>query len=68
MEYDDDENPKPPMTREEMNAHQIPLRYRDYCAHKWVELQGCFEKDGHWVWKCKRERAMYEKCLYEEFE
>ncbi len=55
------------LSHEEMKAHQIPLAYRDSCAHLLVPLNRCRRRTYALPWKCVDERHSYEQCQYEEF-
>ena len=54
------------VTREEMKAAQVPLAFRDYCAHILIPLNEC--RYDHWFspFKCTDLRHAYEKCQYDE--
>ena len=56
------------VTLEEMKANQIPLNFRDYCAHILIPLNDCRVKHWYSPWQCTELRHGYEKCQYEEFE
>ncbi len=55
------------ITQEEMMKEQIPIAYRDYCAHLLPELNKCRIANYYMPWACKMERIAYDKCQYDEF-
>merc|ERR1719401_1247043 len=62
--------PPPPemkVTREEMKAAQLPINFRDYCAHLLIPLNECRIKTWYSPWKCEHERHAHEHCEYEEY-
>ncbi|KAJ1447848.1 B18 subunit of NADH:ubiquinone oxidoreductase, partial [Pelagophyceae sp. CCMP2097] len=50
-----------------MAEHEIPLAYRDNCAHYLVPLNKCRRMSFYMPWKCVHERHIYEKCQYIEW-
>jgi NADH-ubiquinone oxidoreductase B18 subunit (NDUFB7). len=49
-------------TQQEMMDAQVPLRFRDFCAHLYIPLLKC-RYDTHRVpWKCKAEKHEWEEC------
>eukprot|EP00735_Rhodelphis_limneticus_P006044 TRINITY_DN1829_c0_g1::TRINITY_DN1829_c0_g1_i1::g.14079::m.14079 TRINITY_DN1829_c0_g1::TRINITY_DN1829_c0_g1_i1::g.14079 ORF type:complete len:127 (+),score=16.10,sp/Q54V61/NDUB7_DICDI/35.06/6e-11,NDUF_B7/PF05676.8/4.3e-20,Cmc1/PF08583.5/0.053 TRINITY_DN1829_c0_g1_i1:39-383(+) len=55
------------LTPEEMEKHQVPIPYRDYCAALWVAVRQCQAKEGYWPWACRDEIDGYKDCEYEEY-
>lgn len=53
-------------TQEEMNAANLPLAYRDYCAHVLIPLNECRKRTYYMPFKCQDLRHMYEKCQFFE--
>lgn len=51
-------------TEEEMNSAKLHPRYRDYCAHRYLELQGCLKINRPLYWRCKHERHTYSECQF----
>ena len=49
-----------------MKAAQVPLAFRDYCAHILIPLNEC--RYNHWFspFQCTDLRHAYEKCQYDE--
>lgn len=54
------------VTEGEMMKAQIPLAYRDACAHLLVPLNECRVATSYLPWQCSHERHIYEKCQYLE--
>ncbi|PRP85067.1 hypothetical protein PROFUN_07251 [Planoprotostelium fungivorum] len=61
------DRPPPPISREEMKVHDIPLAWRDHCAHLLVPLNQCRQKSFYMPWKCTHERHEYEICEHSEW-
>jgi NADH dehydrogenase (ubiquinone) 1 beta subcomplex subunit 7 len=61
-----DDQPKMYISQEELNKTQIPLKYRDFCAHLLPELNKCRIDNFYAPWKCELERAAWQKCQYDE--
>jgi len=55
------------VTAEEMEAAQLPLEWRDHCAHILIPLNKCRRKTAWMPWECTDLRHAYEKCQYEEY-
>ncbi|EFA78609.1 hypothetical protein PPL_08064 [Heterostelium album PN500] len=53
-------------TREELEINNVPLNFRDYCAHLLIPLNKCRVKEYYLPWKCGDERHAYEQCQYDE--
>lgn len=56
------------ITAEELNKTQIPLAYRDYCAHLLPTLNKCRQESYYAPWKCKKERVAWQKCQYDDYQ
>jgi len=56
-----------PVTRQQMNDAQLPLAWRDHCAHKLIDLNECRVGSKYLPWTCSHEKHSYEKCLYKEY-
>jgi NADH dehydrogenase (ubiquinone) 1 beta subcomplex subunit 7 len=54
------------ISQEELSKTQIPLRFRDYCAHLLPELNKCRVEHFYKPWKCELERSAWLKCQYDE--
>ncbi len=54
------------ISQEELVKHKVPLMWRDYCAHLYVEMELCTKSEGYWPWKCELPRAAWMKCQYDE--
>ncbi|KAI8900533.1 NADH-ubiquinone oxidoreductase B18 subunit-domain-containing protein [Globomyces pollinis-pini] len=65
-----DDSAPPPMyiTPEELNKTQIPLCFRDYCAHLLPELNKCRIENYYLPWKCEMERISWQKCQYDDYQ
>lgn len=53
-------------TPEELESAKVPLHFRDYCAHKYIELEKCKKHKFPFVYRCHHEKHDYEHCQYEE--
>ena len=54
-------------TVEEMDAAQVPLRHRGYCAHLYIDWRKCMQ---HHYWmpsKCKGLESRYDHCEHDEY-
>ena len=50
----------------EMMKNQVPLAWRDYCAHLLIPLNRCRVDNMYLPWTCQEQKHAYEKCEYEE--
>lgn len=55
-------------TQEEMEAANLRLHERDYCAHHGVAYRKCMANNMPWYWKCKHFKHEWMECEYEEYE
>ena len=53
-------------TPKQMEAAKLPLKDRDYCAHKLLQYRGCRADVWPWAYKCAHEKHEYLTCQYEE--
>lgn len=53
-------------TEEEMNSAKVHPKFRDYCAHKYIEFQACLKNNRPFYWRCKHERHEYGECEFED--
>ena len=53
-------------TEQELRANRVPMEFRDYCAHHYLELEGCRARELPWIVKCTEIRDKYQDCLVEE--
>jgi NADH dehydrogenase (ubiquinone) 1 beta subcomplex subunit 7 len=51
------------VTREELIRKKVPIHYRDYCAHLYIEWMDCVYNSGH----CEKPKMAWEKCQYDEY-
>ncbi|KAI8917437.1 NADH-ubiquinone oxidoreductase B18 subunit-domain-containing protein, partial [Entophlyctis helioformis] len=56
------------ITQAELNKTQIPLAWRDYCAHLLPELNKCRRDSMFMPWKCEEERVTWMKCQYDDYQ
>ncbi|KAH6562360.1 hypothetical protein BASA50_006556 [Batrachochytrium salamandrivorans] len=63
----DDANPPMYISQEELNKTQIPLVWRDYCAHLLPELNQCRRDTYFAPWHCTEEKLAWKKCQYDDF-
>lgn len=57
----------PPVDPKLLQKYQIPLAWRDYCAHLLIPLNECRIKNNYLPWKCEDEKHAWEKCQYEDY-
>ncbi|EZA48147.1 hypothetical protein DMN91_008333 [Ooceraea biroi] len=55
------------MSEEDMMAAKIPLKQRDFCAHKWMELHECKRIHYPLMLKCAHKKHEYEQCQVEDY-
>ena len=55
------------ITQEELNKTQIPLQWRDFCAHLLPELNKCRQDNLYMPWTCHLERTAWQKCQYDDY-
>jgi len=55
------------VTAEEMEAAQLPLEWRDHCAHILINLNKCRRATMWMPWQCEHDRHAYEECQYGEW-
>ncbi|GAV04371.1 hypothetical protein RvY_14659 [Ramazzottius varieornatus] len=53
-------------TQEEMEAANLRLHERDYCAHHGVAYRKCMANNMPWYWKCKHFKHEWMECEYED--
>lgn len=57
-------------TQEEMSAAKVPLQFRDYCAHFYIDWLKCREPRLHnpflLLGACKHEDHLHKDCLYQD--
>ncbi|XP_011445955.1 NADH dehydrogenase [ubiquinone] 1 beta subcomplex subunit 7-like [Crassostrea angulata] len=57
----------PKVTLEEMDAHLLPLRRRDYCAYMYIKFLDC-KKDNKWPYlPCDLVFQDFQACEHEDF-
>ena len=49
-------------TQKEMADANIPLVFRDYCAHLYIQLRKCRYETKLMPWACKHERHEWDEC------
>ena len=54
------------VSHEELVEMEVPLVWRDYCAHILVPLNKCRRQNFYLPWKCGELRHAYEICQHEE--
>ncbi|KAI8817815.1 NADH-ubiquinone oxidoreductase B18 subunit-domain-containing protein [Fimicolochytrium jonesii] len=66
----DDAGAPPPtyITAQELSKTQIPLAWRDYCAHLLPALNECRKREYYLPWKCEFERVAWMKCQYDDYQ
>jgi NADH dehydrogenase (ubiquinone) 1 beta subcomplex subunit 7 len=48
-----------------MRAQNLPLRYRDYCAHFITPINKCRRENYFAPWSCHHEKLDWEKCQHQ---
>jgi hypothetical protein len=46
--------------------NQVPIAWRDYCAHLLIPLNRCRVDNLYMPWTCQEQKHAYEKCEYQE--
>merc|ERR1712087_885249 len=54
-------------TREMMKKAELPLGWRDYCAHLLIPLNECRVQTMYWPFSCTHLRHAHEECEYKEY-
>ena len=55
-------------TEEEMVKAMLPLKYRDYCAHHYINYKKCQRGQGTFdLSGCDGEKHEWEHCQYDDF-
>lgn len=52
---------------EDLIAAKVPPNLRDYCAHKYLDYQRCYQKEFPFVTRCHDEIHHYLQCEYDEW-
>ncbi|XP_043596557.1 NADH dehydrogenase [ubiquinone] 1 beta subcomplex subunit 7 [Bombus pyrosoma] len=55
-----------PVSEEDLIAAKVPVEYRDYCAHIFLEYKRCFIKKFPFVILCAEEAHKYKECEYDD--
>ncbi|KAI7695257.1 NADH dehydrogenase [ubiquinone] 1 beta subcomplex subunit 7 [Sarcoptes scabiei] len=50
----------------EMDSAKLHPKFRDYCAHKYIEYYGCLKNNRPLYWRCKHERHEYGECEFQD--
>ena len=50
-----------------MMDNQVPLKFRDYCAHLYIPLKQCRYRTSRVPWACKEEKHAWEHCEVEDY-
>jgi len=53
-------------TEAEMISAKIPHKYRDYCAHLWIQFETCRKRQAPWYWRCGHVKHEYLTCQFED--
>lgn len=53
-------------TEQEMRANKVPPEHRDYCAHLYLELEGCRARELPWITRCVDIKDKLQECLVDE--
>ncbi|MGH0155868.1 UNVERIFIED_CONTAM: hypothetical protein FKN15_034782 [Acipenser sinensis] len=54
-------------TQEQMNAAQLPVEQRDYCAHHLLKLMKCKRDNWPNFLACKHERHDWDYCEHQDY-
>ncbi|EAL67099.1 hypothetical protein DDB_G0280595 [Dictyostelium discoideum AX4] len=54
-------------TQQQCEDKNLPLSFRDYCAHLLIPLNDCRVSTYYAPWKCMDEKHAYEGCQYDEY-
>eukprot|EP01001_Neometanema_parovale_P001035 NODE_11167_length_560_cov_72.993135_g10886_i0.p1 GENE.NODE_11167_length_560_cov_72.993135_g10886_i0~~NODE_11167_length_560_cov_72.993135_g10886_i0.p1 ORF type:complete len:116 (+),score=26.68 NODE_11167_length_560_cov_72.993135_g10886_i0:47-349(+) len=55
-----------PVSEDTLNEWRVPVKFRNWCADKWIARQKCWLKGGMFPEKCHHEHGELEKCDFEE--
>ena len=53
-------------TQAEMEAANLRLHERDYCAHHGIQYRKCMSHNMPYFWRCKHYKHEWMECQYEE--
>ena len=53
-------------TQAEMDSAKLTPKFRDYCAHKWIDYRACLKNNRPFYWRCRHERHSYGECVFED--
>lgn len=53
-------------TEAEMDSAKLQPPDRDYCAHHFITLKACFDKNMPLVWRCKHEKHAFHECEFND--
>jgi len=53
-------------TPEEMASMKLEPKFRNFCAHKWIDFQTCTRNVYPWVIKCSHEKHLWEECMNDD--
>ncbi|KAI3634599.1 hypothetical protein MIR68_006980 [Amoeboaphelidium protococcarum] len=59
--------PQMQISNEEMDRLQVPVEYRDYCAHHFVQWSKCMRSNVLQRAKCHHELHEWEGCQYQQY-
>lgn len=62
--YNPEAEPKADQDLQALKDAQVPVAFRDKCAHLLVGLNKCRRQTLYHPEKCEHERHTYEECLY----
>ncbi|KAH7971457.1 hypothetical protein HPB49_024302 [Dermacentor silvarum] len=54
-------------TDAEMESAKVPPEYRNFCAHKLIELRACMKHRFPFVTTCGHEKHEYASCMYDDY-
>ncbi|XP_043249602.1 NADH dehydrogenase [ubiquinone] 1 beta subcomplex subunit 7 [Colletes gigas] len=54
-------------SEQEINAARVPTRFRDYCSHKYLDLEDCSRRNFPIHQRCNHEFHGYVQCINEDY-
>ncbi|XP_065185671.1 uncharacterized protein LOC135816200 [Sycon ciliatum] len=54
------------VSQDEMARWRVPIAFRDFCAHKYIEYMKCVKDTYHCPWKCWDVHHEMEHCMTQE--
>ncbi|OAD53046.1 NADH dehydrogenase [ubiquinone] 1 beta subcomplex subunit 7, partial [Eufriesea mexicana] len=56
-----------PVSEDVLVGARVPLKYRDYCVHLYLEVEKCCKKEFPYFALCKGVLHRYKQCEYDDY-